>query len=41
MVKSQMQDAIIIIWITVKSIIKYIGAWEAKYNPILKYTEIR
>ena len=39
MAKSQMQDAIIIKWLTLKSTIEYIGEWEALYNPDFNYTE--
>ncbi len=39
MAKSQMQEAIIIKWLTVKSTIEYIGEWEALYNPNFNYTE--
>jgi hypothetical protein len=37
--KSQMQEAIIIKWLTVKNTIEYIGEWEALYNPNFNYTE--
>ena len=39
MAKSQMQEAIIIKWISLKSTIEYIGEWEALYNPDFNYTE--
>lgn len=39
MAKSQMQEAIIIKWLTLKSTIEYIGEWEALYNPNFNYTE--
>jgi hypothetical protein len=39
MAKSQMQEAIIIKWLTVKNTIEYIGEWEALYNPNFNYTE--
>lgn len=39
MAKSQMQEAIIIKWLTLKSPIEYIGEWEALYNPDFNYTE--
>jgi len=39
MAKSQMQDAIIIKWLSLKSTIEYIGEWEALYNPGFNYTE--
>ncbi|WP_216629130.1 KilA-N domain-containing protein [Sphingobacterium lumbrici] len=37
MAKSQMQEAIIIKWLTLKSTIEYIGEWEALYNPNFNY----
>ena len=37
--KSQMQEAIIIKWLSLKSTIEYLGEWEALYNPIFNYTE--
>ena len=39
MAKSQMQEAIIIKWLSLKSTIEYLGAWEALYNPDFNYTE--
>ncbi|WP_164112381.1 MULTISPECIES: KilA-N domain-containing protein [Sphingobacterium] len=39
MAKSQMQEAIIIKWLTLKSTIEYTGEWEALYNPNFNYTE--
>jgi hypothetical protein len=39
MAKSQMQEAIIIKWLTLKSTIEYVGEWEALYNPNFNYTE--
>jgi hypothetical protein len=39
MAKSQMQDAIIIKWLSLKSTIEYLGEWEALYNPDFNYTE--
>lgn len=39
MAKSQMQEAIIIKCLTLKSTIEYIGEWEALYNPNFNYTE--
>lgn len=39
MAKSQMQEAIIIKWLSLKSTIEYIGEWEALYNPQFNYTE--
>jgi hypothetical protein len=37
--KSQMQEAIIIKWLSLKSTIEYLGEWEALYNPDFNYTE--
>lgn len=37
--KSQMQEAIIIKWLSLKNTIEYIGEWEALYNPSFNYTE--
>ena len=39
MAKSQMQEAIIIKWLSLKSTIEYLGEWEALYNPNFNYTE--
>ena len=39
MARSQMQEAIIIKWLSLKSTIEYIGEWEALNNPIFNYTE--
>jgi hypothetical protein len=39
MVKSQMEEAIIIKWLSLKSTIEYLGEWEALYNPAFNYTE--
>lgn len=39
MAKSQMQEAIIIKWLSLKSTIEYIGEWELLYNPNFNYTE--
>jgi hypothetical protein len=39
MAKSQMQEAIIIKWLSVKNTIEYLGEWEALYNPGFNYTE--
>jgi len=39
MAKSQMQEAIIIKWLSLKSTIEYLGEWEALYNPHFNYTE--
>jgi hypothetical protein len=39
MARSQMQEAIIIKWLSLKSSIEYLGEWEALYNPDFNYTE--
>ncbi len=39
MAKSQMHEAIIIKWLSLKSTIEYLGEWEALYNPDFNYTE--
>ncbi len=39
MAKSQMQEAIIIKWLSLKSTIEYIGEWESLYNSDFNYTE--
>jgi len=39
MAKSQMQEAIIIKWLSLKSTIEYIGEWELLYNPNFNCTE--
>lgn len=39
MARSQMQEAIIIKWLSLKSTIEYLGEWEALYNPVFNYTE--
>jgi hypothetical protein len=39
MAKSQMQEAIIIKWLSLKSTIEYLGEWESLYNPSFNYTE--
>ena len=39
MAKSQMQEAIIIKLLSLKSTIEYLGEWEALYNPDFNYTE--
>lgn len=39
MAKSQMQEAIIIKWLSLKSTIEYLGEWEALYNPDFNYTD--
>ena len=37
--KSQMQEAIIIKWLSLKSTIEYLGEWETLYNSDFNYTE--
>jgi hypothetical protein len=39
MAKSQMQEVVIIKWLSLKSTIEYLGEWEALYNPTFNYTE--
>jgi hypothetical protein len=39
MAKSQIEEAIIIKWLSLKSTIEYLGEWEALYNPHFNYTE--
>lgn len=39
MAKSQMQEAIIIKWLSLKSTIEYLGEWEALYNQNFNYTD--
>lgn len=39
MARSQMQEAIIIKWLSLKSTIEYLGEWESLYNPGFNYTE--
>lgn len=39
MAKSQLQDVVIIKWLSLKSTIEYLGEWEALYNPDFNYTE--
>lgn len=39
MAKSQMQEAIIIKWLSLKSTIEYLGEWEILYNPDFNCTE--
>jgi hypothetical protein len=39
MARSQMQEAVIIKWLSLKSTIEYLGEWEALYNPDFNYTE--
>ncbi len=39
MAKSQMQEVVIIKWLSLKSTIEYLGEWELMYNPNFNYTE--
>jgi hypothetical protein len=39
MAKSQMQDIVIIKWLSLKNTIEYLGEWELLYNPNFNYTE--
>ena len=39
MARSQMQEVVIIKWLSLKSTIEYLGEWEALYNPGFNYTE--
>jgi hypothetical protein len=39
MAKSQLQEVVIIKWLSLKSTIEYLGEWEALYNPDFNYTE--
>lgn len=39
MAHSQMEEHIIIKWLSLKSTIEYIGEWESLYNPDFNYTE--
>ncbi len=39
MAKSQLQDVVIIKWLSLKSTIEYLGEWEALNNPDFNYTE--
>ncbi len=39
MANSQMHEAVIIKWLSLKNTIEYIGEWEALYNPVFNYTE--
>ncbi len=39
MARSQLQEVIIIKWLSLKSTIEYIGEWEILYNPGFNYTE--
>ncbi len=39
MAKSQLQDVVIIKWLSLKNTIEYLGEWETLYNPNFNYTE--
>jgi hypothetical protein len=39
MARSQLQEIVIIKWLSLKSTIEYLGEWEALYNPSFNYTE--
>ena len=39
MARSQMQEVVIIKWLSLKNTIEYLGEWEALYNPHFNYTE--
>lgn len=39
MAHSQLEDVIIIKWLSLKNTIEYIGEWEVMYNPDFNYTE--
>jgi KilA-N domain len=39
MARSQLQEIVIIKWLSLKSTIEYLGEWEALYNPGFNYTE--
>lgn len=39
MARSQLQDVVIIKWLSLKSTIEYLGEWEALYNPDFNYTD--
>jgi len=39
MAKSQLQEVVIIKWLSLKSTIEYLGEWEALYNPDFNSTE--
>jgi hypothetical protein len=39
MARSQLQDVVIIKWLSLKSTIEYLGEWELLYNPNFNYTE--
>ncbi len=37
--RSQLQEVVIIKWLSLKSTIEYLGEWESLYNPDFNYTE--
>ncbi|WP_162342437.1 KilA-N domain-containing protein [Cyclobacterium salsum] len=39
MARTQLQDVVIIKWLSLKSTIEYLGEWESLYNPDFNYTE--
>lgn len=39
MARSQLQEIVIIKWLSLKSTIEYLGEWETLYNPGFNYTE--
>jgi hypothetical protein len=39
MARSQMEEIVIIKWLSLKNTIEYAGEWEAMYNPDFNYTE--
>lgn len=39
MAHSQMQEHIILKWLSLKSTIEYLGEWELLYNPNFNYTD--
>ncbi len=39
MARSQLQEIVIIKWLSLKNTIEYLGEWEALYNPGFNYTE--
>ena len=39
MARSQLEEVVIIKWLSLKNTIEYVGEWEAMYNPGFNYTE--
>lgn len=39
MARSQLQDVVIIKWLSLKNTIEYLGEWEMLYNPDFNSTE--